>query len=126
MIKKLDLVGIGTSVLCTIHCIALPLFMSSLPVAGINLVENEWVDLCLIIIALFIGLISFYSGCFKKHKNKKPLMLFIIGFLFLLLNQFSESGLLTMMASLFIITAHSWNYRLNQQFNSRSLNISAP
>jgi hypothetical protein len=100
--------------------------MSSLPVAGINLVENEWVDLCLIIIALFIGLISFYSGCFKKHKNKKPLMLFIIGFLFLLLNQFSESGLLTMMASLFIITAHSWNYRLNQQFNSRSLTISAP
>ena len=116
---KLDWIGIGTSALCTVHCVVLPLMISSLPVAGINLLENFWIELAMICIALVVGIISFYKGCFKQHKNKKPLLVFITGFSFLICNQINENGFLILAASLLIIAAHFWNYRLLAKCTAR-------
>jgi len=107
-----DLIGIGTSAFCTVHCALLPLLVGSLPVAGINLLENVWLELGTITLAFIAGAVSFYRGCFKKHKNKRPLWLFLVGFCLLVLNLLNEHGLLVLGASTLIITAHSWNYRL--------------
>jgi len=109
---KLDWIGIGTSALCSVHCVLLPILLSSLPVAGINLLENFWIEAGMVCIAFTVGVIAFYQGCFKKHKNKKPLLLFVIGFSFLLVNLIKDSNLLVLGASLLIVSAHFWNYRL--------------
>lgn len=118
---KLDWIGIGTSALCSVHCVLLPLVVSSLPVAGVNLLENFWLECAMIGIALLVGAISFYQGCFKKHKNKMPLILFALGFVFLLINQLKENTLLILSASFLIILAHSWNYTLLRKYRSCSL-----
>jgi cation transport ATPase len=117
MKSRLDWIGIGTSAICSVHCVLLPLFVSSLPIAGINLLENFWIEAALICVAMIVGGLSFYKGCFKKHKNKKPLIVFLIGFAFLLINQVEENSLLILSASLFIILAHAWNYRLLRKYN---------
>jgi hypothetical protein len=118
-----DFIGIGASAVCTIHCVLLPLLASSLPVAGINIVENFWIETGLIGIALIVGVFSFYKSCFKKHKNKKPLLLFAVGFAFLLTNQIKENSLLVLTASILIILAHAWNYKLLRRYNSCSLKV---
>lgn len=121
MKSKLDWIGMGTSALCSVHCVVLPLLVSNLPVAGINLLENFWLEAAMICVALIVGTISFYQGCFKKHKNKMPLVLFVVGFVVLLFNQLEENNLLILSASFLIILAHSWNYRLLRKYNTGSI-----
>ena len=39
-----DALGITASLACAIHCALLPLFFTSLPILGINIIENPVVD----------------------------------------------------------------------------------
>ena len=123
---KLDLIGIGTSLLCMVHCALLPLLVSSLPLAGVNLIENKGVEYAMIGFAFLIGLFSFYSGCFKKHKNKRPLVIFIIGFAFLLFNQMEENLILILTASVLITIAHLWNFKLSNRHTRCQLRAISP
>jgi hypothetical protein len=43
-----DAFGIATSVACAIHCAVLPLILSSLPLFGINIIENQGFELLMI------------------------------------------------------------------------------
>jgi hypothetical protein len=46
MSKKInwDALGIATSLACAIHCALLPLFLSSLPLFGVNIIENTFLN----------------------------------------------------------------------------------
>jgi MerC mercury resistance protein len=43
-----DAIGIGASLACAIHCALLPLFFSSLPLMGINILHNTQFELGMI------------------------------------------------------------------------------
>jgi len=83
-----DALGIGASLACAIHCALLPLFLTSLPLFGINIIDNIVFEIGMILMALGIGTFSLYHGYKKHHHNWFPLMLFFIGFIFLVLKQF--------------------------------------
>ena len=108
-----DALGIGASLACAIHCALLPLFLSSLPLFGVNIIHNIGFEVGMIVIAFCIGSYSLYHGFKKHHHSFTPLLLFIIGFIFLVVKQFFihvETWLL-IPAVFFIITAHLINYR---------------
>lgn len=108
-----DALGIGTSMACAIHCAVLPLFLSSLPVFGANIINNTVFEVIMILLALIIGTYSLSHGFKKHHHNRFPLILFFLGFAFLVLKQFFilyETWLLIPAVS-FIILAHVFNYR---------------
>ena len=108
-----DALGIGASLACAIHCALLPLFLSSLPLFGVNIIENLAFELGMILLALAIGSYSLYHGYKKHHHSLLPLSLFFSGFIFLVLKQFFvlyETWLL-IPAVILIITAHILNYR---------------
>lgn len=109
-----DAVGIGTSVLCAIHCALLPVIVSSLPVLGINIVHNLIFEWGMIGLAFVVGSYSLFHGYKKHHRSVKPVLLFSIGFVFLVLKQFylQHDMLLLIIAVSFIISAHYYNYRL--------------
>ena len=115
-----DLAGISVSALCTLHCVVLPVVMSSFPVWGIAVLENPWLEALLIGLAFVSGLIAFYKGCFVLHKRKEPLLLFCFGFLLLLANQWNEhlTFYVIPIASAAIITAHIINYRYGKKRKS--------
>lgn len=52
---RLDLLSMGASLLCAIHCVALPVFFSTLPLMGIELMENIWLELLTIAISMLAG-----------------------------------------------------------------------
>lgn len=108
-----DALGIGASLACAIHCALLPLFLSSLPLFGVNIIHNTFFEAGMIALALCIGSYSLYHGYKKHHHNWLPLIIFFSGFVLLVAKQFFvqyETWLLIPAVAL-IITAHFLNFR---------------
>lgn len=107
-----DRLGIITSIACAVHCTLLPLFISTLPLLGIDILENKAIEWGMIILSLSFGCISLYHGYTHHHKNIIPLVLFAVGFSFLILNQLIGEAFVFIFipaASIFIISAHVFN-----------------
>ena len=108
-----DVLGIGASLACAIHCALLPLLLSSLPILGINIINNTFFEVLMILIALIIGIYSLSHGYKKHHHKILPLLLFTAGMIMLLLKQFFHQHQIVFLipAVILIISAHYINYR---------------
>ena len=115
MFKKLNLdaLGITTSILCAIHCAVLPLLMASLSIFGVNIVHNALFEYGMIILAFAIGTAALWHGFTRHHRRLTPWMLFATGIILLITKQIWPGAELALLpfAVLFIIGAHSLNYR---------------
>ena len=112
-----DAMGIITSLACAIHCALLPLLVTSLPLFGINIIHNSFFEWGMIALAFLVGSYSLFHGYIKHHHSYAPVLIFVVGFVFLVLKQFFvefEYSFLAI-AVAFIITAHFYNYRLCHQ-----------
>jgi hypothetical protein len=107
-----DALGIATSVACAIHCAVLPLLLTSLPVFGVNIVENAGFEFLMIALAFAIGLYALYHGFRKHHRKILPVLLFSAGISFLLAKQCWLKWHLWFLipAVILIVTAHYINY----------------
>ncbi len=108
-----DALGISVSLACAIHCALLPLFMTSLPLFGVNIIHNNIFEAGMIVLAFAIGSGSLLHGYKKHHHSLIPLGIFFTGFLFLVTRQFfaSHEAWLLIPAVILIIYAHLLNYR---------------
>ena len=77
-----DALGVSASLACAVHCALLPLFLTSLPLFGINIINNETFEAGMIILALAIGSYSLYHGYKRHHHSLLPFTFFIAGFIF--------------------------------------------
>ena len=114
-----DALGVATSVICAIHCAALPLVLTSLPLFGINIIHNNFFEAGMIALAFAIGSLALYHGYKRHHHRVLPLLIFSIGFIFLVLKEIliSSEILLLIPAVAFILTAHFFNYRFCRKAN---------
>ena len=114
-LKKInwDLMGIVTSIACAIHCALLPLLLTSLPLFGINIINNSFFEWTMIGIAFIVGCYALHHGYKRHHKSMKPLLLFSAGFLFLILKQifYTHEFIFLAPAVFFILYAHFLNFR---------------
>jgi hypothetical protein len=118
-----DLMGIVTSVACAIHCALLPLILTSLPLFGINIINNSYFEWMMIGIAFLVGFYALSHGYRKHHKNRKPLVVFTFGFIFLVIKQFfcSHELLFLTPAVCLILYAHFLNFRYCSQSAIRKI-----
>ena len=107
-----DAIGIGASLACAIHCALLPLFFSSLPLLGINIVHNVQFELGMIVLSFAIGAYSLYHGYKKHHHSFKPVIFFSIGIAIMFSRMvFREIELyLLFPAAILIVYAHVNNH----------------
>ena len=107
-----DALGIAASVACAIHCALLPLLMSSLPILGINIINNVFFEYGMILLAAAIGIYSLMHGFKKHHHQYTPIIIFSIGIVLLLLKQAIDSYRIVLLipAVMLIICAHVINY----------------
>ena len=105
--------GLSAGVICAIHCALLPLFISSLPLFGIELLNNIYFELAMILIAVLIGTFSLWHGYKRHHHHLLPLYLFYAGIVLLVLHQFFTDAklLFVVPSSLFIISAYYLNWK---------------
>ena len=108
-----DALGIAASIACAIHCAVLPLIMSSLPILGINIINNFWFEIFMIVLAMGIGLHSLTHGFKKHHHRVLPIIVFIIGISLLLVKQILHQYQIWFLvpAVILIVSAHYINYR---------------
>ncbi len=108
-----DALGITTSLACAIHCALLPLFFSSLPIFGVNIIENHFFEIVMVALAFIIGIYSLYHGWKKHHHSIVPMLVFSAGFIFLVLKLFfvEYEHWLLIPAVTGLIVAHIINYR---------------
>jgi hypothetical protein len=113
---NLDALGIGASLVCAIHCALLPLLITLLPLLGLKMLENAKLEYGLLGVTFFVGCASLFRSYRYHHHYIKPLLLFCLGFVLLLLGHFMAAGfwepLTITTGALMIITAHVWNLRI--------------
>jgi hypothetical protein len=112
-----DALGITASLACAIHCALLPLIFTSLPVFGVNVIENQAFEITMVVVAFIVGTISLFHGFKRHHHQLLPMFVFSIGFGFLVLKLFfvEYEGWLLVPAVAGIVFAHIINYRFCQQ-----------
>ncbi|WP_188459881.1 MerC family mercury resistance protein [Marivirga lumbricoides] len=111
----LDIFGILASLLCAIHCLALPILLSISSLAFLDFLANPWIEYSVIIISI---LIAFYSllPAYKQHRKITPLIIVLTGFLLIAIGQ-SEFFIVpeftfTSGGAICIALAHSINWRI--------------
>jgi hypothetical protein len=78
--ERLDHLGMAASIACAIHCAALPLAITALPLLGLEFLANIWVEVSMICLSLIVGVVSLRLS-YPKHKNIMPILILILGFL---------------------------------------------
>ncbi|MBA2746430.1 MAG: MerC domain-containing protein [Flavisolibacter sp.] len=53
--EKMDKIGVAVSLGCLVHCVVLPLFVTSLSLAGLEIMSNLWIEIMMIVIAASAG-----------------------------------------------------------------------
>ena len=111
-----DLLGIGASVLCAIHCAILPLALVSLPILGVNIIHNPSFEYGMIALAFVVGTLALLHGFRHHHRHPGPWLLFTAGLLLLVAKQVWHQYELRILpfAVILVIAAHVVNYRLSR------------
>jgi uncharacterized membrane protein YoaK (UPF0700 family) len=114
-----DAFGIAASVACAIHCAVLPLILSSLPLFGVNIIENQGFEFIMIALAFVVGVYSLYHGRKKHHHSYYPMLLFAAGISLLFIKSMlhSHSLMLLLPAVTLVVIAHYLNYKLCRVHN---------
>jgi hypothetical protein len=108
-----DLVGVGASTLCILHCLATPLLVVFLPVIGASERQTHTVFAMAI---LAIGLLAFWPG-YRQHRRWRIIAGAAVGFGLISLGATAPEGLLsesaetvaTMLGGATLVTAHLRN-----------------
>lgn len=109
-----DEMSVFVSLLCLMHCIAVPLFL----LFGFDfvhrLIDQEWIEWTIIGLALVVGMVAFIGG-FIAHRQHFVPVLFVAGFLLLIngesVAQTWSSASLSIAGALVIIYAHVQNLK---------------
>jgi hypothetical protein len=116
-----DKFAIGLSLLCTLHCLALPLLILLLPAVSAVFLADEGFHFYMVMMVLPISCFSLCVG-FKQHQESKILLQGVTGLIILSITvllgheQLGEitEKLLTLLGSSFICYSHYLNYKICQ------------
>ena len=114
-----DRLAIGLSMMCVIHCLALPLLLALLPSMAALQLDNEAFHIWMVIAVLPTSIYALTLGC-KQHKRYRLLFLGSIGLALLVIalglgeEHIGEAGekTLTVLGAGFVALGHWFNYRL--------------
>ncbi len=110
-----DQAAISASVLCLVHCLALPLAVSFFPTIAQVADLPEWFHLVLVLIAMPISGWAMAAG-YRRHGAMLPVTWAIMGLLLMALGAWggwslaAETGI-TVVGSIILMLAHFLNWR---------------
>lgn len=123
--SRLDTIGILVAFLCILHCIALPLLLTSATLWGFELMENIYIEIAAVLIAFFAGGWAIFKGYKKFHRDLSIIILFTSGLVLLIAADLLNHELLEMLTkgvgAVLVITAHLINWRKCKTYDLRKL-----
>lgn len=116
-----DKLAIGLSLMCVIHCLAIPILFLLLPSLAVLPLDNESFHFWLVVVVIPSSIYALTLGC-RQHERYRLLTLGAIGLSLLILalvlgeeriGEVNEK-ILTALGACFIAVGHWFNYRLCQ------------
>ena len=115
--KYLDTAAVFLSGVCMLHCLALPIALTILPIVNVTLVDESTFHLLMVAVILPVSVIALTIGC-RQHKDKLTLILGSVGLVILTLTAIFGHNLLgltgerivTSIGGLILAAAHIQNY----------------
>ena len=122
-----DRVGAGASLLCAIHCAALPFVLVLLPVIGLGFLANDRFEGGFVMVASMLASVVLTRG-FRRHQQPLPLMLGVLGIALLWLGVMNVVGhsiiihsMLVTSGGLSLASAHFFNLRSDRRLPGSTL-----
>lgn len=111
----LDISAISLSVVCLLHCIALPLLIAVLPLWGMQFIGDERVHAGLLFAALPVSVIGLWLGA-RCHRHRWFMLTGFAGLALMMLGVTASAEVLehtlTVAGVLLVVIAHFLNWRL--------------
>lgn len=116
-----DKFAVTLSLLCSVHCLILPLMMALLPSLAALQLNDERYHMWMLVAVIPSSVFALTMGC-KQHKHYRLLVLGFIGLSLLIsavllgedvIGEWGEKGM-TVLGAGFVAVGHLWNYRLCQ------------
>jgi hypothetical protein len=116
--KYLDTAAVFLSGVCMLHCLALPIALTILPIVNVTLLDESTFHLIMMAVILPVSVIALSIGC-RQHKDKLTLILGSVGLGILTITAIFGHDLLgltgerivTSIGGLILAAAHIQNYR---------------
>ena len=117
--NKADSLAVGISLMCSVHCLAMPLLVVALPVLSDWFIADEAFHLWLVFAVLPISIYALFNGK-KSHGDNAPLLIGFAGLAILvfavlgghdLLGEMGEK-LFTVIGSCAVAAGHIWNSKI--------------
>ncbi|TRZ42855.1 MerC domain-containing protein [Robertkochia solimangrovi] len=116
--NTLDLIAMSSSLICAIHCAAVPIVFSFTSMTSLRFLHNPIIEWTFILIGIVFVVLSLWPGYRKVHKSSKPLLLVIAGFTMIALSRLHFSELWEMMntvtGAVLVSIAHWVNWKLTR------------
>jgi hypothetical protein len=116
--QRLDRLGMTASTLCAVHCALVPIFLTTLPLLGLEFLSNEWVEISMIVVSVLLGTLSLSMSYRKQHHKLLPFMVLFSGFALITIGHFSGMAslepILIPLGGFTVAAAHLVNWRLNR------------
>jgi hypothetical protein len=109
-----DAVGMSLSILCVLHCIVLPVFLTTFPFLGMEIIENKYLESVMILLSTFIGGYAIKKGFYRFHKNRWIVAAFLTGLVLLTIGNFLPLAgeiALKLSGAIMVLSSHMWNYK---------------
>lgn len=120
--QTLDLIALTSSLVCAIHCAAIPLVLSFYTLGSLQFLHNPLIEWFFIGIGFVFVVTSLWPSYKKTHHKIKPLLFSCMGFGFIMLGklELSESWEIfnTIIGTFLVSIAHYTNWKLLQAFNN--------
>lgn len=110
-----DFAGFFTSLLCAIHCSAVPLLVSFGLLGSSTWLHNHMIDWIVIGTGVAIAFYSLVGDYITRHRVKTPMMVAGLGFSFLMIGMIDHHGWMLMFSvagGLLVASSHIINHRL--------------
>lgn len=120
----LDFFGFSASMLCAVHCMAVPLVVTFGALSGLAWLTNPWVEITLIAASIWIASWSLTRSYFKYHRRFTAISIVAGGFALLIVSRFVAhewEPIMAVLGGVTIATAHWINWRLCRQCNNCSI-----
>lgn len=116
---NLDFIGFSASLLCAIHCAALPFLLTLVPLTGLQILSNPWVEYSIIIFSFIIASSSLIHGYRRHHHIIIPLIVVFAGFVLIGMGHSLEGEwpeiVFTPIGATIIAIAHLINWKYVQR-----------
>ncbi|TVQ43156.1 MAG: MerC domain-containing protein [Saprospirales bacterium] len=110
--NKLDIYGMAASLICAVHCAAIPLFLTLGSAYMAEILHHPVFEVGFLLIAIVIAVWSLGKSYLYHHHNRKPLVLGIIGLAIVILGVVLHAWQITLPGGLILAYAHLINFRM--------------